>query len=129
MAPFDLDAAVADSEEKPPFVFTFGGETYELPGEPNLLAFTKLASDNPLEAYHALLAIFGEDQYRRLEANPKVFGDRALAKFMEAYGDHAGMAPGELPASPPPSNRAVRRSKQTSNGSTGSASRVSARPS
>jgi hypothetical protein len=126
--PFDLDAALAEREPRVPFEFVWGGETYSLPASPNLLAFSRLTSGVTAEAYRALKTIFGDDQYDRLEANPKVFDGPALAAFMEAYAEHADVDLGEASASPPPSNRMVRRSRRTSNGSTVSPSRISARP-
>jgi hypothetical protein len=126
---YDLDAAIDEFEgaEPEPFRFSFDGEEFELPGSPNVFAWARVTSSDGDEALRGLKAIFGADQFDRLEACERVFDARALAKLVTAYAEYAQVDLGEALASPAPSNRAARRSNPTSPGSMASISAPSAR--
>lgn len=116
---FDLDAALGE-----PFEFTFGGQTFTLPSDVDLATVEKLQAG---ETVAALQALMGDEQYARIEALPQVFGARAFAAVMDAYFQHLGIRQGESSASTDSSKSTGGPSKQTSNGSTKSHSRTSAR--
>lgn len=124
---FDLDAAVAERiGDQTPFVFTWGGETYEMPPEIDAFAMARIAEGDLLGGFRRL---FGDAQYDRLEASGRTFGHRTVEVLLERYADHLGIDLGEAFASSPLSAATARPSRPTSNGSTPSTSETSARAS
>jgi hypothetical protein len=95
-APFDLDAAraAADEAESVPFLFTFGGQQYEVPpqGSWPMRAVSALArGDLPA----ALPQLLGPETIEALEDAGLTMGD--LGRLFEAIGAGAGI--GGLPNS------------------------------
>lgn len=94
--PFDLDAVVAEQEPPEPFEFTFGGETYSLPGEPDVRAFAALTAERLDEGLRLLL---GAEQWKRMQDSPAHFRQSQLEALIVAYGAHVGADVGESQAS------------------------------
>lgn len=124
---FDLDAVIAERKtERTPFEFTLAGETFQLPDEldgPGMLQ----VNDGDFEG--GLTRLLGREGYERIMATGHPLGDVTLDALFGAWADHLGIDLGEALASAASSNRTARRSRPTSNGSTVSASRISARAS
>lgn len=99
----DLDALYAElgveEAPRPAFVFTFGGEDYELPADVDVLA---LAAMEGGRLDDGLRRILGPAQYLRIQNSPQVFRRDQLKALMEAWRTYCGaggMAPGESGAS------------------------------
>jgi len=82
---FDLDAVARDADGEP-FPFTFGGETWTLPANPDMRAVDELTKD-PMGGLSRLLG----DQWEAFEAVPQVFGTREFAALLDAYQSHLGV--------------------------------------
>lgn len=94
---FDLDAAVAEArgEGRTPFEFTFAGNHYTLPPEPDLPTLDALASGEPIDALRALL---GETQYDSLVGGGG-FTMTVFKQMLDAYLTHVKVESGESVAS------------------------------
>jgi hypothetical protein len=92
---FDLDAAGAETEPVEPFEFTFGGEGYVLPAEPDIRVFALLDGEH-LE--RALALLLGDEQWERMLASTSTFRGRQMSALFEAYGKHAGFDAGKSEA-------------------------------
>lgn len=112
---FNLDAVAAEAEGRPPFLFVFGGEEYELPGEVNMIAAGALSEGLIFKGLEWLL---GPDQWVRMQDSETVLTDGMLSALFEKYQEHVGTTMGESPASTRSSLRAVKPSRRTSNGTT-----------
>jgi len=104
---FDLDAAAEAAKSEAtaePFVFTWHGETYEVPAATQwpLSAMTAMAEGNLPSAMGELL---GQDAYDRIAATGITIG--ALNTLFDAIGKAAGM--GGLPNSSAPQEPASTR--------------------
>lgn len=110
--PFDLDAVAREAEGEP-FEFTFGGEDYELPPQPDLLAVAAAAGGRIDQMLRRLL---GEDQWNHMVESPATFNATHLEALMDAYGQHLGIDMGNSEASPSFYKSTVAPSKRTSNG-------------
>ncbi|MDH4158650.1 MAG: hypothetical protein OEV62_00150 [Actinomycetota bacterium] len=82
---FDLDAVARDADGAA-FEFTFGGQGWELPANPDMRAVDELTRD-PMAGLSRLLG----DQWADFEALPQVFGAREFAALLEAYQSHLGV--------------------------------------
>ena len=94
---FDLDALIAESEHRP-FLFKFGGETFELPAQPSLrfIACVRDADRDPLGVAQAL---FTPEQWRTIEDMDVVLTVEHLGALIKAYFQHCREAQGESSAS------------------------------
>lgn len=92
----DIDAIMAERDEKPPYVFTFGGEVYSLPARIDIRAVAAM-SRGDLDVSMRLL--LGQAQWERLQASESVFNDETLTVVMDKYQEHMGEALGESKAS------------------------------
>lgn len=125
MAAFDLDALAREADGEP-FVFTFGGDDYELPAQPDIRVAAVAANGQPLELLEQML---GAEQWGRLMESPAVFTPSLLSALLDAYAKHLGLGDvGESEASPSFYRSTVAPSKRTSNGTTRSHSATLARP-
>jgi hypothetical protein len=116
--------ALAREANKDAWKFEFDGDVYSLPPDFDMLAAAKLTGGDILGGLQLLL---GPDQWKRLEASPKVFGIKAMIELLQAYCTDIGVDLGEFVAPSRQSRRAAAPSKRTSNGSTGSTSPTSSR--
>lgn len=89
---YDLDAALAEKEAKPPFTFRFGGELFELSAEPDVRALAAFSGGRLDDALRLLL---GSAQWERMQEVDAVLDTGALKSLLEAYGEHAGIELGE----------------------------------
>lgn len=112
---FDLDALAAEAAGAAPFEFTFGGETYELPGQFDMRAAAALSAG---KVYEGLESLLGAAQWARMQAAEQVLTDTMLAALLDRYAEHTGVSLGESSASSSSSRSTGRPSKPTSNGST-----------
>jgi len=110
--PFDLDALRREAEGEP-FYFTFDGDDYELPPQPDFRVATAASAGRLEEMLERLL---GEEQWERLAASPAPFTRDQLEALLEAYGEHLGIDMGNSAASPSFYRSTVAPSKRTSNG-------------
>ena len=110
--PFDLDAVAREAEGEP-FSFTFGGEEYELPPQPDILG-AAAATGGRLDVL--LRRLLGDDQWNRLLDSPATFTNEHLQALMDAYGAHLGIDMGNSQASPSFYKSTVAPSKRTSSG-------------
>lgn len=92
---FDLDAA-ANEAEGIPFDFTFGGEKYQLPPRPDVLAASMLSVGN---LYGGLERMLGEEQWQRILSSSAVMDEPKFAALLAAYKAHSGVDVGESVAS------------------------------
>lgn len=121
-APFDLDAVIAEREERTPFEFTFGGELFVLPPSVDVRVVAALSGERFDDALRMLL---GSEQWARLQAVEAVFDFAALEALFQVYGEHLGEdLTGEAAASTRSSRRTAKRSRPTSSGTTRSRSRT-----
>jgi hypothetical protein len=104
--------------------FEFDGERYTLPPDFDARAIAHLLAGN---LYDGLRTMLGDEQWARLDASPKVFGQNELRRLVNAYAEGIGADLGEFAASSDSSPSTATRSKRTSNGSTGSRSAGSSR--
>lgn len=117
---FDLDAYVADQlAAGTPFEFTFGGETYILPSQPDPRAAVLYDGGLYGEAFRLML---GQEQYERFVASQAPLVRDAVLEVLKRHAKHAGANLGESSASSVSSVNTVTRSRPTSNGSTDSTS-------
>lgn len=116
---FDLDAFIAEAAGKP-FTFTFDGQRYELPADPDFLVIDGFARGDLLTAFRRLM---GEAQFTRMNASPKPFGAKALSELFDRYMRFAGLSLGKSPGSSRSSNGTAHNSRRTSGASTASRSR------
>lgn len=107
MAELDLDARRAEANLEPHKV-TIGGKVYGLPAELPLMFADHLSHG---EMRLAVELLFGEEEAD--EVAP-LLSDADLMAIAEIYGTDPGKSSGSLPSL----NRAGRRSKPTSKGST-----------
>ena len=112
---FDLDALAAEAEGVSPFEFTFGGESYQLPGQFDMRAAAALSAG---KVYEGLELLLGGDQWARMQTAEQVLTDAMLGALLDRYAEHTGVSLGESSASTSSSASTVRPSKRTSNGST-----------
>lgn len=117
---FDLDLDALDALEREvvgaPFRFQFGGESYEIPYEVDTGALACVA--DPAHLYQGMQRLLGDEQWQRVLDSKTVLTRNRLKILLDAYMAHVGSGVGESSASSVSSNRAARRSKQTSNGTT-----------
>lgn len=92
---FNLDA-VANEADGIPFEFIFGGEKYQLPPSPDVLAASMFAVGN---FYGGLQRMLGDEQWQRIVASDAVMDQDRLAALLNAYKAHAGADVGESLAS------------------------------
>lgn len=92
---FDLDA-VANEEGGIPFDFTFGGEKYQLPPRPDVLAASLMSVGN---LYGGLARLMGDEQWERILGSDAVMDEPKLAALLAAYKAHSGVDLGESVAS------------------------------
>jgi hypothetical protein len=111
--PFDLDALAAEADGEP-FRFVFGGETYELPAEPDFRVGVALGRGDSVEAMRLM---FGEHWDRVLASKTRLTGSMA-GKLLKAYMAHTGNNVGESKASSSSSKSTAGRSKRTSRATT-----------
>jgi hypothetical protein len=111
---FDLDALARETEGEP-FTFTFGGDEYELPAQPDVRAITAASAGRVEEMLERLL---GADQWARLQASPALLTQEMFKGLLTAYGEHLGIDVGNLSASPSFYRSTVAPSKRTSRAST-----------
>lgn len=100
---FNLDEIVDDGE---PFPFTFGGEDYEFPADPDL-KFVEYLSEGAFQA--ALWTLLGEEQYQRLDASKARFTTKRAKALFDAYTKSLGIDSGKSGGPPKPSRRTARR--------------------
>jgi hypothetical protein len=116
MTKFDLDALVREAETDP-FVFTFGGEDYELPSQPDIRAVAAMTAGR---LDQALTLLLGPDQWERMQSAEAVFDMTSLQALMEAYVAHGGTSLGNSQAPTSSSKSTAAPSKRTSNARTSS---------
>lgn len=107
---FDLDALIAEAEGEP-FLFTFGGEKYELPPRVDMLALIALDEGRLGDG---LRLLFGEDQWQQIEDSDAVFNDQAMEALLQRYFAHLGVELGKSGASSRSSGSTGGRSKRPS---------------
>lgn len=112
MTKFDLDAVIREAEGDP-FVFTFAGDDYELPSQPDIRAIAAMSAGRLDQALSSLL---GAEQWEQLQAADAVFDTNALQALMEAYAAHGGTSLGNSQAPTSSSKSTAARSKRTSSG-------------
>lgn len=93
--PFDLDA-VASESEIPPFEFDFGGDTYTIEVDTDLLAAAALAESDYAGTLRRLL---GPAQWAKIEASESVFTSKRFWALLEAFSEHRKTSVGESSAS------------------------------
>lgn len=125
--PFDLDAVVVESDDAPPFSFTWGGKAFELP------PFMALPADRQIAVIDAVYSEEGIDPARLLGVLRLVVGDDLIAELSATLGGPSNKPMsalrlmrligawieterdgGKSPASSPSSGATARPSKQTS---------------
>lgn len=99
----DLDAIVDDGE---PYEFTFGGEAYQLPPDPDL-KFLEYLAEGAFQA--ALWTVLGEEQYARLDASPAALTTKRAKALFDDYTKSLGIDPGKSSGPPRSSKRTGRR--------------------
>lgn len=118
---FDLDAVGNEADESP-FTFRFGGQLFELPASPDMVAFAALAEG---KLYSGLQAMLGPDQWEKMVGTKATFNLDKLTALMEQYTAHIGLSLGKSQASTSSSKSTAGQSRRTSSGTTGSRSRTS----
>lgn len=108
--PFNLDAVVAEATGEP-FRFVFGGDTYEMSPQPDIITARLLQTGQLVAGFERLL---GAEQWERLVAASEVLDMPRLVALFEAYADHLGIDLGESEASSSSSKSTARPSKRTS---------------
>jgi hypothetical protein len=95
---FDLDAVLAERRDnKPPFEFTFDGETYYLPPHSDIRADAVLMSAGGLN--EGLRLLLGPEQWERMKQSTKTFDYKSFLKLYDAYQTYTGEDLGESEAS------------------------------
>ena len=105
---FDLDAL---ADEADPFTFTFGGQEFTFPADPDIVA---LEFFDKGDFQNALFVLLGDEDYQRMDAIPATtarMGHARFAALMEAYGRHLGVEPGKS-SGPSKSARLARSARQ-----------------
>lgn len=102
----DVDAIMAERVEKPPYVFRFGGEIYNLPPRAD---FRAIAAMSQGELDKAMRLLMGQSQWERLQDAEAVFTDETLKVVMDGYQAHMGEDLGESKASTRSSKNTARR--------------------
>lgn len=103
---YDLDAVLAEREEKSPFTFPFDGAKYVLPPRPDIRAAAALSAGRLDDGLRLLL---GTEQWDRMQASTKVFDDEALVGLLDAYMAHTGEDLGKSKASTRSSRNTAKR--------------------
>lgn len=113
---FDLDAFVADQlAAGKPFEFTYGGEKYTLPSQPD----PRVAGLFDVGLYGQSFALMlGPEQHERFMASAAPLTRDAVIEVIRQHAAHAGATLGESSASSDSSANTGKRSRRTSNGST-----------
>lgn len=119
MATLDLDALHAEADEEG-HTITVGGKSYDLPADFGLLFPEYLREGQFLKALGCLVGDDAEEVGQHLRINATTGGD--LAPILALYG----LELPELSASSEPSPNIGAKSRQTSEGSTGSPSKARA---
>jgi hypothetical protein len=127
-AMLDLDA-LEPPKEQPPFTFKAGGKIWKL-GTPERLDFRdqhRLRDGDNFEVLKACMDVVDPAQWAEFEKVQlkRPMDDEVVQLIIRGAGEHYGISLPESPASPASSNRAARRSKQTSRKRTAAASRTS----
>lgn len=99
----DLDAIVDDGD---PYEFTFGGEVYSLPADPDL-KFLEYLAEGAFQA--ALWVVLGEAQYQRLDASSASLTTKRAKALFDDYTKSLGIDPGKSGGPPKSSKRTGRR--------------------
>ena len=86
---FDLDTIAV---EETPFPFKFGGESFEMAGDPDVQLWEYLAKG---DIQTALWLGLGDEQYKVLDELDEVLTQKRCEALLEAYGKHCGVAPGK----------------------------------
>jgi hypothetical protein len=89
---FDLDAALAEREVRPPFEFTFGGGQFTISAEPDVRALAALTGGRLDDALRLLL---GEQQYVAIQQVDALLDVAGLQLLLERYAEYAGLDLGE----------------------------------
>jgi hypothetical protein len=124
----DLDQ-LEPRDRQAPFTFKAGGKVWEL-GSPESLDFRdqhRLREGDNYDVLKACMDVVDPAQWDEFEKVDLVIDDDRVAKIIAGAGKHYGIDLPESQASPVSSNRAARRSKQTSRKRTAAASRTSRR--
>ncbi len=119
---FDLDAYI-HANRKPPFRFRLGGQPFEMPGSPQDIDWrvTEAADLGNVQAMQALFERgLGAEQKERFDKLQQPTG--AMGELFRRWQAHAGIKPGESPASPDSSESTAGPSTPPSTGTTESAS-------
>lgn len=95
---FDLDALIADADNKP-FKFTFAGREWTLPHLSDLDAWPLIAAmeQGDSTAARSTMALAVGDEWDEFRSHR--MPQHALNSLFERYTAHSGMAPGKQPAS------------------------------
>lgn len=126
MVAFDLDAYVA-SQDPGPFVFTFGGQEWTWPPQPDLRSVGHLIA-NPPRVVDALELMFKPADWERFIAHTGGgLNETAIVELFQQHAKHAGSSLGESSASSGSSKSTARPSKPTSKSGTRSTSARSSR--
>lgn len=96
VAAFDLDAALAEREVRPPWAFTFGGRQFTISAEPDVRALAALTGGRLDDALRMML---GEQQWTDIQQVDALLDVAGLQLLLERYADYAGLNLGESPAS------------------------------
>jgi hypothetical protein len=114
---FDLDAVIAEREERAPFQFRFGGQVFQLPGAG--LDIRVIAALQGERIDDGLRMLMGDTQWATLQSLEATFDQEAFYALLRQYGKHIGEdIVGESGASTGSSNGTGKRSRPTSNAST-----------
>lgn len=113
---FDLDAWISDRfASSEPFTFTFGGEEYELPPQPDPRAAALFDTG---QYGHSFALMLGPEQHRKFMASSAPLTRDAVIEVLRRHAAHAGASLGESSASSDSSENTGKRSRPTSNSST-----------
>lgn len=123
---FDLDAYVAEHRQTP-YRFRYGGQTFELPHASDTdWRVTEAADKGNVEAIRTLFRRgMSPEQWERFEQLPQPA--KGMGELFRRWQAHAGMKPGESPASPGSSESTARPSTRRSAGTTARRSASSSR--
>lgn len=89
---FDLDALEVEGEDFPPFVFTYKGESYEMPVTSAMPWQAQTALETATQA-QSLRLILGDEQYDRLSKQP--MSAARMGALVDQWGKYQGLALGE----------------------------------
>jgi hypothetical protein len=124
--PFDLDALIAErtAEAKPPFTFTFDGDTYEMPGviDARIALDLSALSKNPDKLEGIFRRALGDEQWDRLVQSPVMMPGEVLGSLLDRWANYAaGINLGKSLRSASSSKSTAGPSKRTSRTTTKSA--------